>query len=135
MLTIIDNLEDSVIIEEYQKNNAWGMETQVNIFGADLDLIKNKESIRQYVIDLCKLIDMKRYGEPFIERFGSGMLQGYSLCQMIETSCISAHFAEEDGRIFLNIFSCKPYAPSEATEFSKKWFIGDRAEFQVVLRG
>lgn len=134
MLQNIDNLSDRAIVEEFNQKKVWGMETQVNIYGADKKLISDKECIRQFVISLCDVIDMKRFGEPFIERFGSGNLMGYSLCQMIHTSCISAHFAEEDGRIFLNIFSCKAYEPGSAAKFASNWFSGERVEYQTVLR-
>ena len=136
MIEIIDEewADDKAIRCEFENEHIWGMETTVNLFDCDIGLITNPEKIKQFVIELCDLIDMKRFGEPVIERFGSGELYGYSLMQLIHTSCITAHFAEEDGRIFLNIFSCKFYSPKQAVEFAKEYFKGDKAEFLVALR-
>jgi hypothetical protein len=51
---------------------------------------------------------MKPYGKPFIEKFGDEPhLKGYTLIQPIHTSSITAHFAEQSGDAYIDIFSCK----------------------------
>lgn len=134
MIAILDDYDDNEVLEEYVKEKAWGMETIINLHGCDLDKIKDPTVIRDFVIDLCEKIDMQRYGEPIIERFGSGELYGYSLVQLIHTSCITAHFAEEDGRVFLNIFSCRPFAPKKTATLCGDWFGAERSEGVVTLR-
>ena len=52
---------------------------------------------------------MKAYGEPQIVHFGEDDKQGYTLVQLIETSNICAHFCDDTGDAYIDVFSCKPY--------------------------
>jgi S-adenosylmethionine/arginine decarboxylase-like enzyme len=65
---------------------------------------------------------MVPYGEPIIAKFGSGDKTGYTLVQLIETSNISAHFADETQEIYLDVFSCKPYEASVVENLLVKYF-------------
>jgi S-adenosylmethionine/arginine decarboxylase-like enzyme len=120
----------------YIKNKPWGMETIINIYDVDIDLITDRNIIEEYVVKLCDVIDMKRFGEPFIERFGAeeSNLYGFSMSQMISTSCITAHFSEKDRKIFIDCFSCKAYSPKDAIDFSKKFFNGKEVEYTILMR-
>ena len=83
------------------------------------DLIRNADHIRRYVVELCELIEMKRFGECQVVDFGSGRVAGYSMVQLISTSLISGHFANDTNNAYLDIFSCKGYDPAVVEEFSK----------------
>jgi len=97
--------------------------------------IRDAEKIRQYVIEVCDLIRMKRFGEPQVIHFGpNDRVAGYSMTQLIETSLISGHFANEMNAAYIDIFSCKEYEPEEAAEFTRQFFGADSVTFQVVLR-
>lgn len=109
--------------EEYRRNNSWGLSSMIDLHGCDSNLIKDESTIKQFVIDLCDLIKMKRFGECTIVNFGEDEeVAGFSMTQLIETSLISGHFANKTNRIFLDIFSCKFYDPKIAAEFAKKTF-------------
>jgi len=122
------------IIEQYKKENAWGLLSSIDIYDCDPEKIKSKEAIVEYVSRLYQLIDMKQYGEPIVEHFGKGQTEGFSLVQLIETSLISGHFANESNRAFIDIFSCKPYDPEKAAEFSKDFFGGSSYRLNVLIR-
>ena len=122
------------IIEQYKKENAWGLLSSIDIYDCDPEKIKSKEAIVEYVSRLCQLIDMKQYGEPIVVHFGKGQTEGFSLVQLIETSLISGHFANESNRAFIDIFSCKPYDPEKAAEFSKDFFGGSSYRLNVLIR-
>ena len=78
---------------------------------------------------------MKRFGEPIVVRFGADpRVQGYSLAQLIETSLISGHFAEDTDRAFIDVFSCKEYPPQTTAEFCKRYFEAKSMEYSVVFR-
>ena len=95
----------------------------------------SKDHITQFAVDLAKHIDMKRYGEPQVVFFGDEpKVQGYSLVQLIETSMISGHFAEDTDRAFIDIFSCKEFGPKDAAEFSQKFFGAEKMEYSVSFR-
>ncbi len=122
------------IREQYKKENAWGLLSSIDIYNCDPDKIKSKEAIIEYVSRLCQLIDMRQYGEPIVVHFGKGQTKGFSLVQLIETSLISGHFANESNRAFIDIFSCKPYDPEKAAEFSKDFFGGSNYRLNVLIR-
>jgi len=125
----------SQLKEEYKKINAWGISSMIDLHDCDPDLIKNEEFIKKFVIDLCKLIDMKRFGECVVVDFGEDEeVAGFSMTQLIETSLISGHFANKTNRVFLDIFSCKFYDPKTAAEFTKKTFKAKNYNLSYNLR-
>ncbi len=122
--------------DEYNKRSVWGLATSIDLFGCDGEILRSKEKINQYVIELCDLIDMKRYLDPVIVHFGDDpKVSGYSMTQLIETSLVSGHFAEGDNSVYLDIFSCKYYDQQEAVEFAKNFFKAQQVVFSVVVRG
>lgn len=120
--------------EEYKNSDYWGIHVAINMRKCDHALITNKDHIRKYVEELTDLINMKRYGDTLIERFGEGELYGYSMFQFIETSSISAHFDEVDDRAFIDIFSCAYYDQKKAAEFTANFFKAKEYEYKVILR-
>lgn len=105
------------------KPTPWGWHLVLNLYDCSLEKIQSAEVIRQFVIDLCELIDMRRFGEPTIVNFGDDpRVTGYSLVQLIETSNICAHFADFSKAVYIDIFSCKKFDPEVATAFCVKAF-------------
>ena len=72
---------------------AWGLCTAVDLQDCNPDLIRNADHIKRYVVELCEVIGMKRFGECQVVNFGEGRVAGYSMVQLISTSLISGHFA------------------------------------------
>ena len=105
------------------KPEAWGLSCTIDLTGCDAATIRSKEDIASFAKQLVSLIGMKAYGEPQVVHFGTEpKVSGYTLVQLIETSMISAHFAEATNAIYLDIFSCKAYDPKQAAEFAKFYF-------------
>ena len=128
-------MKDDEIIEHFKKGGEWGLLTSVDLRDCDPKKIRDGKHISQFSVDLCEFIDMKRFGEPIVVRFGDDpRVQGYSLAQLIETSLISGHFAEDTNRAFIDIFSCKEYPPKKAAEFCAKYFGSKHMEFAVNFR-
>ena len=116
------------------EGKAWGLCTAVDLQDCHPDLIRNADHIRRYVVELCELIDMKRFGECQVVDFGSGRVAGYSMVQLISTSLISGHFANETNHAYLDIFSCKGYDPAVVESFSKEFFGASRSVATATLR-
>ena len=116
------------------EGKAWGLCTAVDLQDCHPDLIRNADHIRRYVVELCELIDMQRFGECQIVDFGSGRVAGYSMVQLISTSLISGHFANDTNNAYLDIFSCKGYDAAVVEDFSKKFFGASRSTSTVTLR-
>jgi S-adenosylmethionine decarboxylase len=59
---------------------------------------------------------------------------GFSMTQLIETSLISAHFANQSNTTYLDVFSCKAYDPKTVVAFSKSFFKAKRVKRHTVIR-
>jgi len=116
------------------EGKAWGLSTAVDLQDCKPDAIRSRAKIEAYVVALCKLIGMKRFGDCQIVHFGEGRVAGYSMIQLIETSLISGHFANDTNRAYLDIFSCKGYDPKVVEEFSKEFFGALSSTSSVTLR-
>jgi len=116
------------------KNWWWGRSSIIDLHGCDKKMLKDPKAIKIFVIELCKLLKMKRVGPMRIKRFGHGRLLGYSMMQFIETSSIVAHFDEYADRAFIDIFSCKEYNTKNAIDFCKRYFKAKSASSYVKER-
>ena len=125
----------SDIKKSYNTIDAWGMLTSVDLTKCNPATIRCAEKIKQYVIELCELIEMKRFGECTVVHFGQDeAVAGYSMTQLIETSLISGHFANLSNNAYIDIFSCKPYDPEVVAEFTKNFFQAQACTMNVLLR-
>ena len=126
---------DSAIQKEYAAVDAWGLHSAIDIRGCDPETIRSAEKIKQFVVELCELIEMKRFGECVVVNFGEDdRVAGYSMTQLIETSLISAHFANQTNTVYLDVFSCKYYDPNVVAEFAKKFFGGKDYDLHYTCR-
>ncbi len=113
----------------------WGVSTCINLYDCDLPLMQNAQAIREFVVLLCDRIKMRRYGETQVVFFGDEpRVQGFSMTQLIETSLISAHFADASRAIYLDVFSCAPYDSQETAQFAAEYFKAGDYTFEVVHR-
>lgn len=127
--------EMTPIMRQAIERNVWGIASSVDIYECDPELIRSADHIRQFVRDLCDVIEMKRFGETQVVHFGEDeRVAGFSMVQLIETSLISAHFANQTNATYLDVFSCKPYDPEVVREFARDYFGGRRASLNVTLR-
>ncbi len=113
----------------------WGVSSCINLYDCDLSLMQNAQAIREFVVLLCDRIKMRRYGETQVVFFGDEpRVQGFSMTQLIETSLISAHFADASRAIYLDVFSCAPYDPEDTAQFAAEYFKAGDYTFDVVHR-
>ncbi len=111
------------IRKEYQLVDAWGLDSGIDLHGCNPETIRSAEKIKQFVVELCERIEMKRFGETVVVNFGEDdRVAGYSMTQLIETSLISGHFANQTNTVYLDVFSCKYYDPNVVAEFAKEFF-------------
>jgi len=123
------------IVQAANQPQVWGIASSIDIYNCEPQLIRSAEAIRRFVAELCDLIEMKRFGETQVVHFGEDeRVAGYSMVQLIETSLISAHFANQTNTTYLDVFSCKEYAPEAVREFSQTYFGGSHSTLNVTLR-
>lgn len=92
----------------------------------------NRESLKNLIIQLCKLIKMRRYGKCNIVYFGKDRFRGFSIMQFITTSSIVGHFTDREA--YINIFSCKKFNENEVVNFVKNWFYTDKINKTFLRR-
>lgn len=128
-------MKDLQIIKKFRKEKPWGMSMSVDLYGCNPETIRSSEKIKQYVLELCELIKMKRFGETQVVNFGEDpRVCGYSMTQLIETSLISGHFANELNAAYIDLFSCKDYPPQVVIDFSKSFFEAKDVKYNITFR-
>ncbi len=115
----------------------WGQHLVLDFNGCPKDLLADKENILNWSKELVQAIDMVAYGKPVIKHFAthSHEAAGYTLLQMIETSNIAAHFAENIGQVYIDVFSCKAFDVQVALGICKKYFNPTQANMHNMYRG
>jgi len=113
----------------------WGISSSIDLYECDLKRMQDADAIREFVRTLCDRIKMRRYGETQVVYFGDDpRVTGFSMTQLIETSLISAHFADASCAIYLDVFSCAPYEPDDVAKFAAEYFKAARYNINVVYR-
>jgi len=121
--------------ENFFNDNSWGLLTSIDLHHCNPDLIRDAEAIKYYVDKLCQLIEMKRFGDTQVVHFGEDeKVAGFSMIQLIETSLISGHFANQTNRAYIDIFSCKYYDPQVAADFTQEYFQAKEIKIHYILR-
>ncbi len=108
----------------------YGKELILDLHGCDPKTF-TRESIEQFFIELCELIDMQRCDlhfwddleTPEDEKQTEAHTKGTSAVQFILTSNITIHTLDEMRAVYLNIFSCKYFDSDKVAGFTK-WFGG-----------
>ncbi|MAY02731.1 MAG: S-adenosylmethionine decarboxylase [Gammaproteobacteria bacterium] len=120
-----------------QQTAIWGQHLILDLAGCPREQLTSAEHIRHWVKELITAIDMKAFGEPVIEHFASHSFDaaGFTLMQLIETSNISAHFAENLGQVYIDIFSCKRFSDQDAMEVCRKYFLPTQVKSHSLERG
>lgn len=101
----------------------WGYLLSLDLRHCSSAAIRSRPLIADFSASLVKRIDMQPYGDPLIEWFGDGPRGGFTLVQLIHTSCISAHFCEESNNAYLDVFSCKPFRPEDVRAVVQDYFV------------
>ncbi|MBN1549630.1 S-adenosylmethionine decarboxylase [Candidatus Babeliales bacterium] len=123
------------IQEAYDQGEVWGVLTSIDLHDCNPETIRSADAIRDYVVQLCELIEMRRFGECQVVHFGDDeKVSGFSMTQLIETSLISGHFANFTNTAYIDVFSCKLYDPTLVIDFTKKFFEAADATANIALR-
>lgn len=116
-------------------SEAFGQHLIVDAAGCN-DRISDRDSLAHFATDLVKAINMKAYGAPWIEHFGHDLpkASGFTLVQLIETSNITAHFCDDTGEAYFDVFSCKTFDESIVIEVIQDYFEPVKCQTQSMIR-
>jgi S-adenosylmethionine/arginine decarboxylase-like enzyme len=132
-LKIIEMNKEEKLVEP--PDEYWGLATAIDLHSCNPKTIRSSKKIKQFVKELIKLIDMKAFGKCQVVNFGEDeRVAGYSMTQLIETSLISGHFANQSNNAYIDVFSCKGYNPLIVGEFAKKFFGANDYTMKTIER-
>lgn len=102
----------------------WGYHLMLDIHGCDQARIQSRQHVSDFCEDLVKKIDMEAIGKPWIEQTAMHLPDkaGFTMVQIIQTSSIVAHFIDESGDIYLDVFSCKKFDTKDVVKCVDEWF-------------
>ena len=112
----------------------WGYHVMVDASMCDRVKITDRANVDAFARELVKRIDMKAYGDPQIVKFGTGNKAGFTLVQLIETSNICAHFCDDTGDVYFDVFSCKPFDVKVVEEVIKEYFEPSSMKTKFIYR-
>jgi S-adenosylmethionine/arginine decarboxylase-like enzyme len=113
---------------------AWGYHLMLDCYAGDLASITDGKHIADFATTLVDRIDMKAYGDPQVIHFGEDDKMGFTLVQLIETSNICAHFSEDTGNFYLDVFSCKPYDINVVKQLVDEYFLPQKIVERYIER-
>jgi len=118
-------------------SRAWGQHLVLDLNGCPRHLLTDPKHLRAWVAELVETISMRAYGEPVIEHFATDTHDsaGYTVMQLIETSNICAHFAENLGQVYIDIFSCRSFDNAIAEEVCRRYFRPAATQRTCLERG
>ncbi|OGJ73548.1 hypothetical protein A3G69_01595 [Candidatus Peribacteria bacterium RIFCSPLOWO2_12_FULL_53_10] len=121
---------------EYDRSNAWGLATAVDIHDCNPTIIRDALAIKRFTKELCTRLDVNMFGETIVVDFVTDpKVSGFSLVQLIETSLVSGHFANQTNAVYLDVFSCKFYEAQKIVEYALSFFQGKSYNAHCSLRG
>lgn len=113
----------------------WGLLASIDLKDCHPELIRNRAAIVKFAKDLCVFIDMRPFGHPQVVHFGEDdRVAGFSLIQLIQTSLISAHFANATSTAYVDIFSCKEFDAEKAAKFCAHYFKSPKYHISLLYR-
>jgi len=124
--------------------NSYGKELILDLYDCNTSTF-DRGSIKQFMIELCDLINMEREDLYFWDYEGGEEekakapvhLVGTSAVQFITTSDIVIHTLDLVGECYINIFSCKEFNSKDALDFTNNWFEADKTKTKTtsITRG
>ena len=97
----------------------------------------SEEDIRTFIKELVDKIDMVAYGEPNIAYLPTPSrpeCSGWSVVQLIYTSSITCHFADDSGDFYLDVFSCKIFDVDVVIDYVQQYFSPSTVKQTYLLR-
>lgn len=124
-------------------DDTYGYELVVDLKNCDRSKF-NRKDLEEFCIQVCELTKMRRADLHFWDcdnpeqyklfEEKAPHLCGTSLCQFIMTSNIIVHTIDPFNKCYINLFTCKPFEPSEALEFIKNYFSAEVSRHTFLER-
>lgn len=98
--------------------------------------IEDEQTVKDFIIAIMETIDMKPAGPCMVWLTGAHDpdLLGFTAIQIIETSSIVAHFVNNGGYAYIDVFSCKQFPPDKVMELTYQWFKPSGMKDRMTVR-
>lgn len=115
--------------------NFWGKHAIVDVLGCEIKYATDPIYIKQFVKALVKEIDMIPYGEPQVVHFADNTDHaGWTFIQLIHTSSIVGHFLDDNGDLYLDVFSCKDFDTRDVRKVIEGFFTPKNIDIRTMYR-
>ena len=109
--------------EKFDKEKYWGISLAMDLFNCDPKIIRSEKRVKEYITELCYVIEMRRIDEIWLRDFGeTPEVKGITFFQAIETSCITGHLVNSTNNAYIDIFTCKNFEKLDAITFTTDYF-------------
>lgn len=106
--------------------NDGGYHLILNLSGCDVEKMKDKEHIQNCVNEILEKTNMHAIGPTIFEYAELNdehiAVAGYTVVQIITTSCLVMHMAEHSNAIYFDFISCKKYDKEDVKDIVFKYF-------------
>ena len=87
----------------------WAIDTNIELKNCDATVIKSKEKIQDYIIQLCKKLNIERFGDCSISQFTNYDRHTIQAVQMAQFEIIYGYFDVANLLAHISIFSECPF--------------------------
>lgn len=107
----------------------------LDVHGCNANM-QDRAKVVAFCKELVRDIDMEAIGEPWVEQTAMHAPDkaGFTLTQIIQTSSIVAHFIDEPGDIYLDVFSCKLFDIATVRQCVDRWFGPKKVKVNYITR-
>jgi S-adenosylmethionine/arginine decarboxylase-like enzyme len=114
----------------------WGYHLMSDMHDCHRERMRDKDTVIAFCKDLVKRIDMDPIGDPWVEQTAmhDPSKAGFTLTQIIQTSSIVAHFIDEPGDIYLDVFSCKEFDINVVKQCVNEYFAPKKMRINYITR-
>lgn len=109
----------------------FGPHLTIDGISSDKKSLANMTHIYSFLDQCPKKIDMTKITEPYIVKVD----HGFTGMVLIAESHISVHTYPKTGKVFIDIFSCKPFDISKALKYAAKYFKLKDFQSECIQRG
>lgn len=103
----------------------WAIDVSVDLKHCDATVIKSKEKIQEYVIQLCKALNIERHGDCVIAQFTNHERNTIQMSQMCQFALIGGYFIVDACMGHITIFSECPFDLGVLLHFTQEFFDTD----------
>lgn len=103
----------------------WAIDVSVDLKHCDANVIKSKEKIQEYVIQLCKKLNIERHGDCAIAQFNNHERNTIQMFQMGQFALIAGYFIVDLCIGHVTVFSECPFEITTLLDFTQQFFDTD----------